>query len=280
MDLRQLEYIEAIAEEGNLSRAAERLFITQSALSQLLRKLRDEGLPPLFQERKHRMELTDAGRIYLNGARAILRLERMAREEMDHVQSGTRRRLRLGVSSNYVLPVYRYLLPVLKRYLPDADITISVPDAGAVRELLRSREIDAAIVPDIFLHADIFHYDELFRDELVMMVPEGAEPWSLPFVLPPKSSFLRQICEQAFSARGVYPEILTETSDWEVVRGLTGDGICMALVPRSLVRDPHVPVQSFEEPRYFSVSAMYLAEREADGLSVVAEIWRNEHSFL
>ena len=52
MDTRQLEYILTIAEEKNLTRAADRLFLTQSALSQQLSKLEAEGLPPLFTRHK------------------------------------------------------------------------------------------------------------------------------------------------------------------------------------------------------------------------------------
>ena len=85
MNTKQLEYILAIAEEKNLSRAAERLYITQSALSQQLSKLKKEGLPPLFVFKGKEMHLTDAGKIYVNGARVILKLEQDAAEALQNL---------------------------------------------------------------------------------------------------------------------------------------------------------------------------------------------------
>ncbi len=84
-DTRQMEYILMIAEEESLSRAAERLFITQSALSQQLTKLRKQGLPPLFEYKSGKMTSTDAGKIYLNGARTILYLKEKCEKELSEL---------------------------------------------------------------------------------------------------------------------------------------------------------------------------------------------------
>ena len=72
MDLRQIENIIAIEQEQSISRAAEKLFLTQSALNQQLLKLEKELGTPLFERRKHSMIPTFAGRIYLqSGWRSI-----------------------------------------------------------------------------------------------------------------------------------------------------------------------------------------------------------------
>lgn len=86
MNTKQLEYILAIAEEKSLSKAAERFYITQSALSQQLTKLKKEGLPPLFVLKGKEMCLTDAGKIYVNGARAILRAEEDAVRTLEQMK--------------------------------------------------------------------------------------------------------------------------------------------------------------------------------------------------
>lgn len=74
-DTRQIEYIYTIAEEGSLTRAADRLYISQSALSQQLAKLQKQGIPPLFEYKNGKMNVTDAGKIYVNGARTIMHLK-------------------------------------------------------------------------------------------------------------------------------------------------------------------------------------------------------------
>ncbi|MDO5550185.1 MAG: LysR family transcriptional regulator, partial [Lachnospiraceae bacterium] len=72
MDLRQIENIVAIEQEQSISKAAEKLFLTQSALNQQLLKLEKELGVRLFERRKHSMIPTFAGRIYLSTAHQML----------------------------------------------------------------------------------------------------------------------------------------------------------------------------------------------------------------
>ena len=78
MDLKQLEYIVMIAEENSITRAAERLFITQSGLNQQLLKLEAELGIQLFHRSKNDFRLTQAGQVYVSYARKILRLKQEA----------------------------------------------------------------------------------------------------------------------------------------------------------------------------------------------------------
>ena len=75
MDLRQIENIITIEQEQSISRAAEKLFLTQSALNQQLLKLERELGTPLFERRKHSMIPTLAGRIYLNTAKQMISMK-------------------------------------------------------------------------------------------------------------------------------------------------------------------------------------------------------------
>ena len=74
MDTRQMEYIIQISEERSITKAAEKLFITQSALNQQLQKLEKELGLPLFVRTRSDWHLTPAGEIYVNTARQILNL--------------------------------------------------------------------------------------------------------------------------------------------------------------------------------------------------------------
>ena len=76
MDLRQIEYIVAIEQEQSISKAAEKLYLTQSALNQQLLRLEKELGTPLFERRKHSMIPTLAGRIYLATARRMVDMKR------------------------------------------------------------------------------------------------------------------------------------------------------------------------------------------------------------
>ena len=73
MDTKQIEYILKIAEENNITKAAEKLFITQSALNQQLLKLEKELGTPLFHRSRANWRLTEAGEIYIEGAKLPFR---------------------------------------------------------------------------------------------------------------------------------------------------------------------------------------------------------------
>ncbi len=85
MSLQSMEYVIAISEEKSLSRAAERLLISQAALSQHVKKLETELDVKLFQRQHGHLVLTDAGRVYVNGARRVLDIYNRALYQIYHM---------------------------------------------------------------------------------------------------------------------------------------------------------------------------------------------------
>ena len=82
MDRREIEYVIVIAQEKTLSKAADRLFVSQPALSRFLLKLEDELGLPLFERRKRQLIPTYAGELYLATARSILQLQQKLEKEL------------------------------------------------------------------------------------------------------------------------------------------------------------------------------------------------------
>src|SRR5271155_6236510 len=109
MDLAQLEVFLAVAREGRFSRAAEKFYRTQSAVSQSIRKLEDELSEPLFDRSSREGVLTDAGRVLQEYAERLLNLRQDAQTalvEMRELQKG-----KLVIAANEFTALY--LLPVL-----------------------------------------------------------------------------------------------------------------------------------------------------------------------
>jgi DNA-binding transcriptional LysR family regulator len=112
MDLAQLEVFLAVAREGRFSRAAEKLYRTQSAVSQSVRKLEDELGEPLFDRSSREGVLTDAGRVLQEYAERLLNLRGDAQEalvELRELQKG-----KLAIAANEFTALY--LLPVLAEF--------------------------------------------------------------------------------------------------------------------------------------------------------------------
>ncbi len=171
MDLSQLEVFLTVARERRFSRAAEKLFRTQSAVSQTIRKLELDIGEPLFDRSSRDGVLTDAGRVLQEYAEKLLNLRQDAQEalvEMRELQKG-----KLAIAANEFTALY--LLPVLGEYR-----TLH----PAIRITVR-RSLASQIPDDILKHnveLGVISYDPqepqlrsavVYMDELVLVVPPG-----------------------------------------------------------------------------------------------------------
>ena len=169
MDLSQLEVFLAVARERRFSRAAERLYRTQSAVSQTIHKLEDELGAPLFDRSSREGVLTDAGTVLQDYAEKLLNLRNDAREALVEVRELHRGKLVLAANELTVL----YLLPILsefRRLHPMIKITVQ-------------RALGSQIPGDVLRHnveLGLLTYDPqepqlhsvvVYRDELAFVVP-------------------------------------------------------------------------------------------------------------
>lgn len=276
MNNKQLEYIVAIAEEGNLSKAAERLFITQSALSQQLAKLKAEGLPPLFVQNKHRMELTDAGKIYLNGARSILMFDAQAIEAICNLKKETIDEFHLSVAPYLQRFFYTQIFPRLKEEFPDTKIYVTATDITNTRSLLSGGQIDLAFIPDIYKQVDFFEYKKIMKDQLVIISARNIETHDLPYVVPTETTYIRELIQRIFSYYGRIPEIYAETNDIQTITEMVNSGSCRAILPRKLVsrRTSVFYIESFPEPYYFDLVCIYKKDNKTELISRTVSLIR------
>ncbi len=255
MDTRQIEYILTIAEEKSLSRAAEKLFITQSALSQQLAKLKKEGLPPLFVRQKQELALTDAGKIYVNGARMILKMEKDAADALSSLSNNKIRTFHVAVAPHLRPLFYLQALPRLRHAFPSADVRVHLLASGQMRQALESGEIDLALYPSFHRSSELLNYQPLRREELVLVTAPDVSAQDLPLVLPEPGTHLRAICDHALGANQLKAAIYAETNHTDLVLSLAESGCCAAVLPRTCVASPDLKVLSFEEPCYFYLIA-------------------------
>jgi LysR family transcriptional regulator, benzoate and cis,cis-muconate-responsive activator of ben and cat genes len=114
MELRHLRYLVAVAEDLSFRRAAERLHVSHAALSQQIGDLEDELGLKLFDRNSHRVELTEAGRAFLSGARRTLTAAKYAIIEAKEAAQGERGRLVIGTLGPLTSP---FLPQALAQYL-------------------------------------------------------------------------------------------------------------------------------------------------------------------
>ena len=246
LNYNHLRYFWAVAHDGNLTRTAERLNLTQSALSVQIRKLEERLGHPLFERRGRRLHLTEAGQITLDHADAIF----ATGDELLGTlrQSGAARQaLRVGslatLSRNFQM---EFLRPVLGR--PDIDLILR---SGGAAELLRALEalnLDVVLLnrapPGDALTPLVTHRLAERSVSLVGTPERLGEAASLadrlrrhPVILPTVDSSVRTGFDALADRLGVRPQIVAEVEDMAMMRLLAREDIGLAVLPPIVVKD-------------------------------------------
>jgi DNA-binding transcriptional LysR family regulator len=250
MELRHLRYFVAVAEELNFTRAAERLAISQPPLSSQIRQLEEELGTPLFHRRARSVELTDAGKLFLEEARVILR-------QIETAQAGVRRRARgetgrivVGsAGATYFHPLIPAIIREYGKSYPDIILAPQASNTALLVARLRAGQCDIAFIRPPFDDASGLVIDPLVDEDSVIVLPNGhglSHLASVPlaalaeemFVLYPRAlnpgnyDAVIDACRHA----GFNPILGQEAPQIVAVAPLVAAGLGVSVVPRSTVR--------------------------------------------
>ncbi len=200
MDLRQMEVVVAVAEEGGFTAAAQRLHVVQSAVSSTVRALEKELGSRLFDRTTHRVALTPAGEAFVSAARAALRAAEQARAAVDTVRGEIRGRVTVGTMQG-VWAGLHHALASLRAEHPGVTVRLRQAAVADIRQALREGTVDLAVVALDRQQQRGLVSRLLSREEMVLVAsPERTFPKDdlvtfgevadLPFVdLPPAGRF-------------------------------------------------------------------------------------------
>jgi len=155
MELRHLRYFVAIAEERSFSRAAERLWVAQPGLSSQIRRLEAELGITLFTRHARGVDLTDAGALFLERARAALAAADDALAVGRDLEAGVVGSVRLGLAAEAPAIATPGLLTAFGREHPNVEVTVVSSYAGALLRDLQDGRLDAVIAPSASAPADL-----------------------------------------------------------------------------------------------------------------------------
>ncbi len=247
MEMRQLEYFIAVAEEANFTRAAERVRVAQPAVSAQIGRLERELGQPLLDRSRRQVRLTGAGTAVLPYARAALAAvadARTAVEELAHLVRGS---VAIGTvtAHNVDMPA---LLADFHRAHPGVEITLSTDDSDALIDGVRTGRLDLAI-------ASVGHEEEpdglaieVTTDEAIDAVVGLEDPWrrrksvpvtalaDRPLIALPSGTGIRRRLDEACAAAGISARIAFEASTPVELADLAARGLGVAIVPRSMSR--------------------------------------------
>ncbi|MFG1866952.1 LysR family transcriptional regulator [Micromonospora arborensis] len=250
MELRQLEYFVAVAEEQNFTRAAARLHVVQSAVSAAIKTLERELGAPLLDRNSKRVLLTDAGAALLPRARIALDAARDARDAVAEVRGGLRGTLRIGTMTSIRLLHLPPLLGEFHRRHPGVLLqTIAAPSGSqGLIDALAERRLDLAFVSLPGAPPADIHLTELARSVIDLAVPDGhplasresvtlGELAGLDFIDSPVGYGNRAVTDRAFATAGLSRRVAIEIPDIATGADHVRHGLGIALLPRFVVAD-------------------------------------------
>lgn len=242
-----LHYFWSVAHEGSLTRAAQALNVSQSAVSVQIQKLEHALGQALFERRGRRLVLTDTGRLALDHADAIFELGGRLERSLRRGEAPGRQFIRVGavatLSRNFQLT---FLSPVLGR--PDVGVAIRSGPLRALLQMLESHQIDVLlsnVAPP--RDSNVPWLAELIAAQPVALVGRparlaGARQWRTllarePLVVPTLDSGVRAGLDQLTHRLGITPAFAAEVDDMAMLRLLVRQDVGLGVVPSIVVRD-------------------------------------------
>jgi LysR family transcriptional activator of nhaA len=246
LNYHHLRYFRAVAHEGRLTRAAERMNVSQSALSKQIRQLEESLGQALFEREGRALRLTEAGRIALDHADAIFETGEELVSTLKHA-GHARRPLRVGamstLSRNFQIS---FLRPVLRR--PDIEVVLRSGGSVELLEALSTLQVDLVLTnrpPDGSALTPYIVHRIAEQAVALVGVPELCPPGlglaerlaSAPLILPTQLSGPRSGFDALVSRLGVTVEVAAEVDDMAMMRLLAREGAGLAVLPPIVVRD-------------------------------------------
>ena len=254
MNLNELQAFLAVADTGSFSRAAERLHLTQPAVSKRIRALEDELECRLFDRVGRRIYLTDAGRVLQPRAESMLRTVLDTQRELKDLDRTVAGELSLATSHHVGLHRLAPALRTFTRRYPEVQLDIRFEDSEDAYELVRRADTEIAVVTlnpkgDPGLCATVLWDDPL--DYVVADDHElaGRGPLTLPElaaarpVLPGPGTYTGRIVVEAFAAAGIDVRPNLATNYLETIAMLVGIGLGWSVLPRSMIAPPLVALE-------------------------------------
>ncbi len=250
MNLKQLEYIIKIAEESNITKAAQQLFITQSALDQQLLKLEDELGIQLFNRSKSGFTLTEAGKIYVEYADRIIKLKNEAYTIISDLTERKAGTLSIGLTPERGIEMFMAVYPQFYSVFPYIKVIPMEIRVRQLKEMILNDSLDIGFITGSDISQSNLKHTLILEEEIVLAIPKShphaklANPYDKPlkeidlelfkddpFVLMFKQSTQRDIIDPIFENAGFKPKIIFETASNHTLISMVEKGLSCAMVP-------------------------------------------------
>ena len=229
------QYLDAVVREGSLRRAANKCFVTASALDRRVQDLEAEIGTPLFERHARGMRLTAAGEIYLAYARRLMADTQRALSEIDHLKGLRRGNVSLAISPAMAFGFAPYIIRIFSAKYPGVSLQVQVVSHDVALRYLLSFDVDLAIIISRPNNNELV--DLVTIDQPLMAIVDKKHPLATkdcirltecleyPLILPGKGLTTREMLDTKLQNIETVSKQYIETNSYEVMRNLVFDSL-------------------------------------------------------
>ncbi len=249
MDFNQLSSFIQVAQEGSFTRAAEKLFLTQPALSLQIKALETELETPLFERRNRQIFLTEVGRMVLQRGKEILGIVEQIHEDVAAHQGMQTGRVQIGTSDTICLYVLPQLVQSFRTQFPNIDIHLTNKPSDEVATLLKQGAVDFGIVTLPLVDPNLEIQPLAYREDVIICHPAHrlAQRACKTDLLPTElGEYTLLLLEEGGTSRGLLNQLFVENAisphvmdlgSIEVIKRYVEIDMGISVVPKVAVKE-------------------------------------------
>lgn len=230
MNTKHAQYMLTVLQEGSITNAAKKLYVSQPSLSQMIKLVESNLGAPIFNRSTEPITLTYAGQKYIEAAKQILTINQNLAREIQEINEEEHGTIRLGVPVQRAMQVIPYILPKFKQQYPFVRLDLQEHGSITTENLVMEGGVDLACMTTYPKH-DELNYILIEDEELVLLtsrnsdiakrIPSGTpiditEAKNEKFVCSKSGHSIRTTQDRLFATYDIQPEILLETVSIEV----------------------------------------------------------------
>lgn len=251
LNIREIEYIVAISQEGSITKASQKLYIAQPSLSQTLKRVESEFNVSLFTRVKGRLKLTPEGEAFVKSGQEILDIMQNLNYKFSTLSNAESGKLTVGVPYLLGTLVATYIIPIFRERFPQIDLQLVESSSTELEQLLMNGTIDICVIPLPFKFNTYPHHMFL-QSRMVLLAAKSNEirhscyrknkedrfPYvditkldNAPFIIGHQGQRIRTINEAIFKKARITPHIVMTSRNQETIKRIVSNDIGYTFIP-------------------------------------------------
>lgn len=294
MNIKHAQYMLTVLQEGSITNAARKLYISQPSLSQMIKLVENNLGTPIFNRSTDPITLTYAGEKYIEAARQILTINNNLQKEIDEINHEDHGVIRLGIPVQRAMQVLPYILPKFKEKYPFVKVEVHEHGSATTESLVLEGGVDFACLTTYPKHEEL-EYILVETEDLVLLTSKNSEiarriPNGTPiditeakdetFVNIKPGHSVRTTQDRLFIQKDIQPKVLLETMSIEVGKRTAIACDAVMICPQNYIgMSPHLvpecvtyPILGIENKRHFYIchrKDRYLTKYMKDFISML-----------